>query len=131
MHLLADPRDQKTIRATLIKLRKNLDETPAGFVQGIRGIIQIKGTKYKYEIYNDPIQIGRSPNVDIYLEDISISRIHATLLPLGVGHYGIRDEGSMNGTWIASRLKEHNIYPLHSGDTILIGKVVLIFTINK
>ena len=123
------------VRKALIRLKKNTNEASAGLTQDISGFVRIEqGTgveEHVYEVHDKPLQVGRSLDVDIHLEDSSVSRIHATIIPLGGGHYGLRDEGSTNGTWLTGQLVAHKIYPLHSGDIFSVGRITMIFSTSE
>ena len=43
--------------------------------------------------------IGRSPDCDVFLDDVTVSRRHAEIVHEG-GRYVIRDLGSLNGTFV-------------------------------
>jgi pSer/pThr/pTyr-binding forkhead associated (FHA) protein len=68
--------------------------------------------------------IGRGPDQDIFLDDVTVSRQHAELT-IGVdGENHIKDAGSTNGIYInGERLDEAPVAP---GDEIIIGKYHLL-----
>jgi FHA domain/zinc-ribbon domain len=68
--------------------------------------------------------IGRSPDCDIFLDDVTVSRKHAVLVREDNG-YVIRDEGSLNGTFLNRRRIESA--RLEHGDELQIGKYRLSF----
>ena len=67
--------------------------------------------------------IGRTPECDIFLDDVTVSRRHA-IVAKGAGSFTIEDLGSLNGTF----LNRHRIEKadLENGDEIQIGKYRLI-----
>jgi pSer/pThr/pTyr-binding forkhead associated (FHA) protein len=69
--------------------------------------------------------IGRSPDNDVFLDDVTVSRKHAVLLDRG-GEYVIEDLGSLNGTFVNRRRIESGTR-LESGDEVQIGKYRLSF----
>ena len=69
--------------------------------------------------------IGRSPDCDIFLDDVTVSRKHAVLLEQG-GDYVIEDQGSLNGTFV-NRKRIDAGTRLESGDEVQIGKYRLSF----
>jgi two-component system, NtrC family, response regulator AtoC len=71
------------------------------------------------------LRIGRSPDVDIVIDDPSISRSHAVL---SIGPpLTITDLGSANGTVVGDRpLNTGETVPLSSGDVIRVGSTTLI-----
>jgi len=68
--------------------------------------------------------IGRSPDNDIFLDDVTVSRQHAVLLQRG-DEFFIEDLGSLNGTYVNRRRIESA--RLESGDEVQVGKYRLTF----
>jgi pSer/pThr/pTyr-binding forkhead associated (FHA) protein len=69
--------------------------------------------------------IGRSPDCDIFLDDVTVSRKHAVLVEQN-GDYVIEDHGSLNGTFVNRKRIEAGTR-LESGDEVQIGKYRLSF----
>ena len=67
---------------------------------------------------------GRHPDSDIFLDDISVSRRHATFTRTDEGIV-VRDLGSLNGTYVNRDLVEQQL--LRHGDEVQIGKFRLVF----
>jgi hypothetical protein len=68
--------------------------------------------------------IGRSPECDVFLDDVTVSRRHAELLREG-DTFTIRDLGSLNGTYVNRRRIESAV--LEDDDEVQIGKYRLTF----
>jgi len=68
--------------------------------------------------------IGRSPDCDIFLDDVTVSRRHATVAPGDAG-FTIEDLGSLNGTFLNRSRIDRDV--LENGDEVQIGKYRLIF----
>ncbi len=68
--------------------------------------------------------IGRSPQCDIFLNDMTVSREHAFIAFTEKG-YVISDRNSYNGLWVNNISLEKKI--LECGDTIQIGAFCLVF----
>ena len=68
--------------------------------------------------------IGRSPDCDIFLDDVTVSRKHAVILRSD-GEFQIEDQGSLNGTFVNRRRIDSS--PLADGDEVQIGKYRLSF----
>lgn len=75
-----------------------------------------------YELQGDREVIGRSPKCEIFLNDMTVSRSHATLEKIADG-WSIQDDGSFNGVWVNNTNIDHVM--LHDGDIIQIGCFVL------
>jgi hypothetical protein len=73
----------------------------------------------------DRTTIGRSPDNDIFLDDVTVSRKHAVVLQSG-GELRIEDLGSLNGTFV-NRRRIDAATQLESGDEVQIGKYRLSF----
>jgi pSer/pThr/pTyr-binding forkhead associated (FHA) protein len=68
--------------------------------------------------------IGRSPDCDVFLDDVTVSRRHAVVSGEG-GRFTIEDLGSLNGTFLNRRRIEQA--PLTDDDEVQIGKYRLVF----
>jgi hypothetical protein len=69
-------------------------------------------------------RIGRSPDCDIFLDDVTVSRNHAVLVERE-GRFFVEDEGSLNGTFV--NRKRIDSAELENGDELQIGKYRLTF----
>ncbi|WP_308113162.1 MULTISPECIES: FHA domain-containing protein [unclassified Blastococcus] len=73
------------------------------------------------------ITVGRHPDSDIVLDDITVSRRHAEF-QREPGGYAVHDVGSLNGTYV--NRKPVHVASLASGDTVQIGKFGLLYLTN-
>lgn len=69
-------------------------------------------------------RLGRHPDSEIMLDDITVSRRHADVERTTTG-YVARDVGSLNGTYVNQQRIEEA--PLHQGDELQVGKFRLVF----
>ena len=72
----------------------------------------------------DRMTIGRRPDSDIFLDDVTVSRDHALLVRRS-GDYFLDDLGSLNGTYVnRHRIESHR---LEDGDELQVGKFKLAY----
>ena len=69
-------------------------------------------------------RLGRHPDSEISLDDITVSRRHASIERTPEG-YVVTDAGSLNGTYVNQERVERLL--LHHGDELQIGKFRLVF----
>jgi hypothetical protein len=78
----------------------------------------------KYVLGNEVTRVGRHPESEIFLDDITVSRRHAEFLRQG-STYVVKDVGSLNGTYVnRERIDDAT---LQNGDEVQIGKFKLVF----
>jgi pSer/pThr/pTyr-binding forkhead associated (FHA) protein len=70
--------------------------------------------------------IGRSPDCDVFLDDVTVSRRHAELVRSGE-RFTIKDLGSLNGTFVNRRRIETEEVEVDDDDELQIGKYRLTF----
>ncbi len=81
----------------------------------------------RYELEKPVTRAGRHPESDIFLDDITVSRRHAQIERRSDGSAVIRDDGSLNGTYVnRERIEEQ---ALRSGDEVQIGKFKLVYLV--
>ena len=72
----------------------------------------------------DRMTIGRRPDSDIFLDDVTVSRDHALLVHRADGWH-LDDLGSLNGTYVnRHRIESHR---LEDGDELQVGKFKLTY----
>ena len=77
-----------------------------------------------FPLSGDRLTIGRSPDAEVFLDDVTVSRNHAVLVHRGGGWF-LDDSGSLNGTYVnRRRIDSHR---LEDGDELQIGKYKLTF----
>jgi hypothetical protein len=82
----------------------------------------------KYALDQEVVSIGRHPDSEIFLDDVTVSRHHARILAEGSGHYRIEDAGSLNGTYLDG--ERVDTAQLREGAQIQVGKFRLVFVIG-
>ncbi|MDO4911173.1 MAG: FHA domain-containing protein [Corynebacterium sp.] len=69
--------------------------------------------------------VGRHPESDIFLDDVTVSRRHAEFRLGDNGEFEVVDVGSLNGTYVNREPRDSA--SLSSGDEVQIGKFRLVF----
>lgn len=78
----------------------------------------------RFLLNTDQVSVGRHQDSDIFLDDISVSRRHATFTRTPEGTV-LTDQGSLNGTYVNKDLVDSTL--LRHGDEVQIGKFRLIY----
>ena len=77
-----------------------------------------------FSLDGDRLTVGRRPDSDIFLDDVTVSRDHAIVVRRG-NEFFLDDCGSLNGTYVnRRRIESHR---LTDGDELQIGKYKLAF----
>ena len=100
-------------------------DLPAGM--GVLLVHRGPGEGTEYQLDKPIITIGRSPDSDIFLDDVTVSRRHAELRR-GASGWSVRDTGSLNGTYVNRRRVEDRT--LQPGDELQIGKFRFVFLVG-
>ena len=82
-------------------------------------------TGSRYELVQGTTSLGRHPNSDIFLDDITVSRRHAEIVRTDDEQMVIRDIGSLNGTYVNLERVDESV--LHDGDEVQVGTFKLTF----
>jgi pSer/pThr/pTyr-binding forkhead associated (FHA) protein len=77
-----------------------------------------------FPLDNDRMTIGRNPDAEIFLDDVTVSRRHATFTREG-DTFTVSDAGSLNGTYV-NRDRIDTVV-LKDTDEVQIGKYRLVF----
>jgi pSer/pThr/pTyr-binding forkhead associated (FHA) protein len=77
-----------------------------------------------FPLHGERMSIGRSPDAEIFLDDVTVSRDHAVLVRRS-GTWFLDDSGSLNGTYVnRRRIDSHK---LADGDELQVGKYKLTY----
>jgi pSer/pThr/pTyr-binding forkhead associated (FHA) protein len=77
-----------------------------------------------FPLDHDRMTIGRRPDSDVFLDDVTVSRDHALVVKRG-DEFHLDDLGSLNGTYVnRRRIESHH---LADGDELQVGKYKLTF----
>jgi pSer/pThr/pTyr-binding forkhead associated (FHA) protein len=123
-------RDEPNSETTITITPDQLEDTGVSLEElGIQGpaLVVRSGGGRAGEVFHpsgERTTIGRSPQCDIFLDDVTVSRRHAVLVN-DRGRYLLEDQGSLNGTFLNKRRIESA--ELSDGDEVQIGKYRLTF----
>jgi hypothetical protein len=77
-----------------------------------------------FAVDRERTSIGRRPDAEVFLDDVTVSRDHALLVRRS-GDYYLDDLGSLNGTYVnRHRIESHR---LEDGDELQVGKFKLTY----
>lgn len=78
----------------------------------------------RFVLSADVTRVGRHPDSDIFLDDITVSRRHAEIVKRD-GKYWVQDVGSLNGTYL--NRERVDVAQLASGDEVQVGRFKLVY----
>jgi hypothetical protein len=129
---LAAADDETTMTLSAVEAADEEDELERyldGLAPGV-GLLVVRhgpnaGSSYRLDA---PVTaIGRHPDSEVFLDDITVSRRHV-VIERGEGGYVLRDVGSLNGTYVnKKRVDEAR---LRYGDEVQIGRYRLSFVVG-
>ena len=90
----------------------------------VLSIIKGPQTGNVFELDQPEVTIGRDPSNTIFLNDMTVSRMHATLDRVP-GGYKIVDADSFNGLWVNNLNMKEAV--LNDGDVVQIGTFCLLY----
>lgn len=83
----------------------------------------------RFELAGERVTVGRHPDSDVFLDDITVSRRHV-LLELGSAGHILRDVGSLNGTYVNGHRTDGEV-TLRGGDELQVGKFKLLYLVSS
>lgn len=137
-----NPKDKQVCVKCGAQLRKTIAETTlsytpsagveeketeeVAFVEEKPVLVVKKGPNagQRFPLEKDDLTLGRDPQSDIFLNDITVSRKHARIV-MSSGGAVVSDVGSLNGTYVNQKRVEEKV--LNHGDELQIGKFQLVF----
>ena len=101
-------------------------EVPAYDESGDASLVVRRGPNAgsRFPLSSEVTTAGRSPDSEIFLDDVTVSRRHAEVTRTAQG-FLVRDVGSLNGTYVNRERIEELL--LSDGDEVQIGKYRLVF----
>jgi pSer/pThr/pTyr-binding forkhead associated (FHA) protein len=130
---LSGTEDETTVSLSAIEDRLELDEelgeVLAELPAGIGLVVVRRGPNAgsRFLLDRDSTTVGRHPDSEIFLDDITVSRRHA-VIRRDHGGYEISDAGSLNGTYVNHQRVE--TAALRHLDEIQIGRFVLLLIVG-
>jgi hypothetical protein len=126
---LAAARDDRTLSFQPNEMPEVAEPTAAVPTTEVStGFVVVRSTQSErgewYTLKGAVTRAGRHPDSDIFLDDITVSRRHAEIVPTPNG-YEVQDVGSLNGTYLNHTRIDRA--PLRDGDELQIGKFKLVF----
>jgi hypothetical protein len=115
--------------AERLELDEELGEALAELPQGMGMLVVRRGPNAgsRYVLDAEVTALGRHPDSDVFLDDITVSRRHATVRRVD-GGYEVADVGSLNGTYVDHQRVDRA--PLHHLADLQIGRFVLLFLLG-
>ena len=86
-----------------------------------------EGSEFLLPADADVLGVGRSPESDVFLDDVTVSRRHAEFRR-GADGWSVRDVGSLNGTYV-NRVRVDD-QRLAGGDEVQVGKFRFVFLVG-
>ncbi len=100
-----------------------LSRTEAAHVEGVAGyaLVVERGPRsgMTFVINQGNTTVGRHPESDIFLNDVTVSRHHCRFR-LSENALSVEDSGSTNGTYVNDTRVDQS--PLEAGDEVLVGR---------
>ena len=94
--------------------------------RGVGLLVVRRGTDEgaRFPLEDRETTVGRHPDSDVFLDDITVSRKHAVFVTEGQVTT-VRDAGSLNGTYVNRTRIDEAV--LASGDEVQVGKFKLVY----
>jgi FHA domain/zinc-ribbon domain len=124
--------EETTLTLSAVEAASEEDELESyldGLAPGV-GLLVVRhgpnaGSSFRLEV--PATAIGRHPDSEVFLDDITVSRRHVVVERDGDG-YTLRDVGSLNGTYV--NRKRVDEAQLHDRDEVQIGRYRLTFVLG-
>jgi hypothetical protein len=115
--------------AERLELDEDLGEALAELPEGMGMLVVRRGPNAgsRFVLDGDTTAVGRHPDSDIFLDDITVSRRHAVVRRSPDG-YEVSDVGSLNGTYVDH--ERVDTAALHHLADLQIGRYVLVFLVG-
>jgi pSer/pThr/pTyr-binding forkhead associated (FHA) protein len=132
--MIAGDDDETTLSLAALEDRQALEAEFGGLLDelptGVGLVVVRRGPNQgsSFMLDRTVTSLGRHPDSDIFLDDVTVSRRHAEITRSDRG-YEVRDAGSLNGTYVDHERVE--LAPLRDLNEIQIGRFVLTFVLGS
>ena len=108
----------------------DLSQYLEGLPDGVAMLVVLQGpvAGSSFRLDAPSTSVGRHPGSEIFLDDITVSRRHVTIVQTDTG-FVVRDAGSLNGMYVNRQRCEEA--QLHHGDELQVGRFRLRFVENS
>jgi pSer/pThr/pTyr-binding forkhead associated (FHA) protein len=103
-----------------------LDELPEGL--GLLVVRRGPNAGSTFVLEGAETSLGRHPDSDVFLDDVTVSRRHAVVRHTDGAGYQVDDAGSLNGTYVDHERVDTAV--LHDMSELQVGRFVLTFVIG-
>lgn len=119
------------IRARVVDLSVDEQEAVQALPSGAALLVVRRGPDLgaRFLLDQDVTVAGRHPAVDIFLDDVTVSRRHAEFLRDGT-RFSVRDLGSLNGTFCGGTRIDGEV-PIEDGIEVQVGKFRFTFFASR
>ena len=125
-----DPSGERTITFTPVEAETGEHDLTVGLpaLDLAAGVLVVKrgpNAGSRFTLGPEVTTLGRHPDSDVFLDDVTVSRRHAEVVRSGE-ELEVRDVGSLNGTYLnRERIEERAA--LHHGDELQVGRFRLVY----
>lgn len=119
------------VRARVVDLTVDEQEAVGALPSGAALLVVRRGPDLgaRFLLDQDQTVAGRHPEVDIFLDDVTVSRRHAEFIRKGTA-FSVRDMGSLNGTF-CDGARIDGEYELEDGSEVQVGKFRFTFFASR
>ncbi len=109
-----------------VEMKDGKAVAPSSTYVGTPSLTILKGPNegQKFNLTSFPLEIGRDPECDLFLNDMTVTRKHASIDIID-NQVVITDLNSLNGTWVDGEVRDNAT--LSDGTIVQIGTFTMVF----